>query len=75
MLGRRPDDTPAELSSSFAYDKLDRLRPTRLPISFRDLAVTEAVLAANGVSCAEVGGRLVVSATPGQGVVFAFEEK
>lgn len=40
-----------------------------------DLAVTEAVLAANGVSCAKAGGRLVVAAAPGQGVTFAFEEK
>lgn len=40
-----------------------------------DLAVTEAVLAANGVSCAKAGGRLVVPAAPGQGVAFAFEEK
>lgn len=40
-----------------------------------DLAVTEAVLAANGVSCAKAGGRLVVPAAPGQGVTFAFEEK
>lgn len=43
--------------------------------SVDDLAVTEAVLAANGVSSAEAGGRLVVSAAPGQGVAFAFEEK
>jgi hypothetical protein len=40
-----------------------------------DLAVTEAALAANGVSCAKAGGRLVVPAAPGQGVAFAFEEK
>ncbi|MFK3778300.1 VOC family protein [Agrobacterium sp. NPDC089420] len=40
-----------------------------------DLAVTAAALAANGVSCMEAGGRLVVPAAPGQGVTFAFEEK
>ena len=43
--------------------------------SVDDLAVTDAVLAANVVSSAEAGGRLVVSAAPGQGVAFAFEEK
>lgn len=43
--------------------------------SVDDLAVTEAVLTANGVSSAEADGRLVVSAAPGQGVAFAFEEK
>ncbi|MGG2477759.1 VOC family protein, partial [Rhizobium sp. BR5] len=43
--------------------------------SSHDLAVTEAVLAANGVFCAKAGAGLVVPAAPGQGVAFAFEEK
>ncbi|WP_144574486.1 VOC family protein [Agrobacterium sp. DE0009] len=51
------------------------LRGTGIVFSVRDLAVTAAVLAANGVSSAEVCGRLVVPAAPGQGVAFAFEEK
>ncbi|UXT22157.1 VOC family protein [Agrobacterium tumefaciens] len=51
------------------------LRGMGIVFSVDDLAVTEAVLAANGVSSAEAGGRLVVSAAPGQGVAFAFEEK
>lgn len=51
------------------------LRGTGVVFSVDDLAVTQAVLAANGVSCAETGGRLVVPAAPGQGVAFAFEEK
>jgi hypothetical protein len=51
------------------------LRGAGIVFSSHDLAVTEAVLAANGVSCAKAGGRLVVPAAPGQGVAFAFEEK
>ena len=51
------------------------LRGAGIVFSSHDLAVTEAVLAANGVSCAKADGRLVVPAAPGQGVAFAFEEK
>ncbi len=51
------------------------LRGMGVVFSADDLAVTEAVLAANGVFCAKAGGRLVVPAAPGQGVAFAFEEK
>lgn len=51
------------------------LRGAGIVFSVRDLAVTEAVLAANGVSSTEAAGRLVVPAAPGQGVAFAFEEK
>ncbi len=53
----------------------NRLRGLSVIFSVRDLAVTAAVLADNGVSCAEAGGRLVVPVAPGQGVEFAFEEK
>ncbi|CUX47940.1 conserved hypothetical protein [Agrobacterium sp. NCPPB 925] len=51
------------------------LRGAGIVFSVNDLAVTAAVLAANGVSSMEAGGRLVVPAVPGQGVAFAFEEK
>lgn len=51
------------------------LRGMGVVFSVDDLAVTATVLAANGVSSAEAGGRLVVPAAPGQGVDFAFEEK
>ncbi|SOC93406.1 Glyoxalase-like domain-containing protein [Rhizobium sp. AN5] len=51
------------------------LRGAGIVFSSHDLAVTEAVLAANGVSCAKADGRLVVPVAPGQGVAFAFEEK
>lgn len=51
------------------------LRGAGIVFSSHDLAVTEAVLAANGVSCAKADGRLVMPAAPGQGVAFAFEEK
>jgi hypothetical protein len=51
------------------------LRGAGIVFSSHDLAVTEAVLAANGVSCAKADGRLVVPSAPGQGVAFAFEEK
>ncbi|QKW96647.1 MULTISPECIES: VOC family protein [unclassified Agrobacterium] len=50
------------------------LRGAGIVFSVTDLAVTAAVLAANGVSSMEAGGRLVVPAAPGQGVAFAFEE-
>lgn len=50
------------------------LRGAGVVFSVRDLAVTAAALAANGVSSMEAGGRLVVPAAPGQGVAFAFEE-
>jgi hypothetical protein len=39
-----------------------------------DLSVTEAVLTANQVEFEKRGARIVVSAAPGQGVAFAFEE-
>lgn len=50
------------------------LRGAGIVFSVTDLAVTAAVLAANGVSSMEAGGKLVVPAAPGQGVAFAFEE-
>ena len=40
----------------------------------RDLGVTEACLAANGVHYHKTGARLVVAPEKGQGVTFAFEE-
>ncbi len=51
------------------------LRGMGVVFSVDDLAVTATALAANGVSSAEAGGRLVVPPAPGQGVDFAFEEK
>lgn len=39
-----------------------------------DLAVTEAHLAANGVTYTRKGNRILVKPAPGQGVLFAFEE-
>lgn len=39
-----------------------------------DLAVTEITLAANDVTFIRRGGRVLVAATPGQGVLFGFEE-
>lgn len=39
-----------------------------------DLAVTEITLAANDVAFIRKGGRVLVSAAPGQGVLFGFEE-
>jgi Glyoxalase-like domain len=43
-------------------------------INSRDLGVTEACLAANGVRYHKTGARLVVAPDKGQGVAFAFEE-
>jgi hypothetical protein len=39
-----------------------------------DLAVTEALLAANGVASTRTGGRITVAPASGQGAFFAFEE-
>jgi hypothetical protein len=43
-------------------------------VKSRDLGVTEACLAANGVRYHKTGARLVVAPEKGQGVAFAFEE-
>lgn len=43
-------------------------------LAVTDLGVTEACLAANGVSYHQTGARLVVAPEKGQGVTFAFEE-
>lgn len=51
------------------------LRGATIVFSTADIAVTEAVLAANGVPHMREGARLMVPAAPGQGVAFAFEEK
>jgi hypothetical protein len=56
-------------------DGSEGLRGVGIVFSSHDLAVTEAVLAANGVSYGKADARLVVPAAPGQGVTFAFEEK
>lgn len=49
---------------------------TAAAVVFRvgDLAVTRAILADNDVAFVNKGGRILVAAAPGQGVVFAFEE-
>jgi hypothetical protein len=39
-----------------------------------DLAVTEIILAANDVAFIRRDGRVLVSPSPGQGVLFGFEE-
>jgi hypothetical protein len=56
--------------------KADRgLRGAAIVFSVADLAVTEAHLAANGITYTRKNNRILVKAAPGQGALFAFEEK
>ncbi|MBO9654259.1 MAG: VOC family protein [Agrobacterium tumefaciens] len=71
-LTEKPAFASVDLNASNRGD--GGLRGAGIVFSVRDLAVTAAALAANGVSSMEAGGRLVVPAAPGQGVAFAFEE-
>ncbi|AYM62219.1 VOC family protein [Agrobacterium fabrum] len=71
-LTEKPAVADLDLNTSNRGD--GGLRGAGIVFSVTDLAVTAAVLAANGVSSMEAGGRLVVPAAPGQGVAFAFEE-
>ena len=68
---------PAGLEAYFDLTTLDSDRGLRgRAILFRvgDLAVTEAHLAANGVTYTRKANRILVKPAPGQGVLFAFEE-
>lgn len=56
-------------------DERNGLCGAAIVFSSADIAVTEAVLAANGVPHMREGARLMVPAAPGQGVAFAFEEQ
>ncbi len=51
------------------------LRGAAIVCSVADLAVTEAYLAANGITYTRKNNRILAKAAPGQGVLFAFEEK
>jgi Glyoxalase-like domain len=51
------------------------LRGRAILFAVGDLAVTEAHLAANGVTYTRKGNRILVKPAPGQGVLFAFEER
>jgi hypothetical protein len=50
------------------------LRGRAIVFAIRDLSVTEALLAANGVTYTRKSNRILVKAAPGQGALFAFEE-
>ncbi|MEZ2127490.1 MULTISPECIES: VOC family protein [unclassified Sinorhizobium] len=50
------------------------LRGKAIVFKIRDLGVTEAHLAANGVTYTRKNNRILVKPTPGQGALFAFEE-
>jgi len=55
---------------------IDRgLRGIAIVFKVGDLAVTEAHLAANGMTYTRKNNRILVKAAPGQGALFAFEEK
>jgi hypothetical protein len=56
------------------YPQTKGLRGLAVVYRVTDLAVTEALLAANGVTFIRKDCRLVVSAAEGQGTLFAFEE-
>ena len=69
--------TPEGLEAYFdlATSDTDRgLRGRAIRFAVGDLAVTEAHLAANGVTYTRKGNRILVKPAPGQGVLFAFEE-
>ncbi|OWV94379.1 lactoylglutathione lyase [Rhizobium sp. R72] len=51
------------------------LRGVAIVFTVSDLAVTEAHLAANGMTYTRKNNRILVKAAPGQGALFAFEEK
>ncbi|QFY60026.1 VOC family protein [Rhizobium grahamii] len=51
------------------------LRGVAIVFKVGDLAVTEAHLAANGMTYTRKNNRILVKAAPGQGALFAFEEK
>jgi len=69
--------TPEGLEAYFdlATPDTDRgLRGRAILFAVGDLAVTEAHLAANGVTYTRKGNRILVKPAPGQGALFAFEE-
>ncbi|WP_117191345.1 VOC family protein [Rhizobium terrae] len=66
-----------DLESEFALAPAaagEGLRGRAIVFKTTDLAVTEIVLAANDVAFIRREGRVLVSAAPGQGVMFGFEE-
>lgn len=69
--------TPEGLEAYFelVVSSADRgLRGRAILFTVTDLAVTEAHLAANGVTYTRKNNRILVKPTPGQGALFAFEE-
>ncbi|MBX5167536.1 MULTISPECIES: VOC family protein [unclassified Rhizobium] len=69
--------TPEGLEAYFeiAVASADRgLRGRAILFTVTDLAVTEAHLAANGVTYTRKNNRILVKPAPGQGTLFAFEE-
>ncbi|MCW1409321.1 VOC family protein [Rhizobium sp. 1AS11] len=69
--------TPEGLEAYFdiAGSSADRgLRGRAILFAVADLAVTEAYLAANGVTYTRKNNRILVKPAPGQGTLFAFEE-
>ncbi|HWT56387.1 MAG TPA: VOC family protein [Rhizobium sp.] len=69
--------TPEGLDAYFeiAVTSADRgLRGRAILFTVADLAVTEAHLAANGVTYTRKNNRILVKPAPGQGTLFAFEE-
>ncbi|RUM25274.1 VOC family protein [Rhizobium vallis] len=70
--------TPEGLEAYFeiAVSPAERgLRGRAILFNVGDLAVTEAHLAANGVTYTRKNDRILVKPAPGQGTLFAFEEK
>ncbi|WP_105382105.1 VOC family protein [Neorhizobium alkalisoli] len=66
-----------DLEAEFALPSVagaDGLHGRAIIFKTADLAVTEIILAANDVAFVRREGRVLVSAAPGQGVLFGFEE-
>jgi hypothetical protein len=69
--------TPEGVRGHYGLEPLNRERGLLgavVVFASRDLGVTAACLAANGIAYQTIGARLVVAPQPGQGVAFAFEE-
>jgi hypothetical protein len=63
-----------EFRASMKPPSASRLAARGIIFKTTDLAVTEITLAANDVAFIRRDGRVIVSAAPGQGLVFGFEE-
>lgn len=67
-------DSAGEVPGMEGVSVSDELYGAGVVYTVTDLAVTEALLTANGVAFTRTGGRITVAPASGQGAFFAFEE-